>query len=196
MANMDSQSTNYDIILASASPRRKDLMEEAGYDFTVCVSPIDEPNHIARDMSPAAHAEALAMFKASAVKDLHPNSIIIGADTIVAVGPEIIGKADDEAHARAILNKLCRNKHEVITAIAIIYPDKPRVLISAVTWIKMHVLSERELDDYIASGEWQGKAGAYGIQGEADKFVESIEGSYTNVVGMPMELLKKLLPPK
>lgn len=182
------------LILASASPQRKKLMEHAGYEFEVRVSPLDEPNHIARHMSPQSHSEALAWFKCVAVAKDAPDATILAADTIVAACGEIIGKPADADDARRILNMLCRNRHAVITSLALISPARERILVSVITWVTMRLLGEHEIEAYIASGEWQGKAGAYGIQGAADAFVEKIEGSYTNVIGLPMETVKELIP--
>ncbi len=169
-------------------------MKEAGYEFDVCVSPLDEPNHMARQMHPASHSEALAWFKCAAVAKDFSYATVLAADTIVAAAGEIIGKPADADDARHILRILCRHRHAVVTSLAIISPSCERIIISVATWVKMRLLDEREIENYIESGEWRGKAGAYGIQGAADAFVEKIDGSYTNVIGLPMEAVKKFIP--
>jgi len=144
-------------------------------------------------------AEALAYYKARSVFDLHPNTIVLGADTIAAIGHQVYGKAEDETHARQMLLDFSGIRQEVITGLALLAPPGPgggpeqRVLASETTYVTMRRLSAEEIDGYIASGEWRDKAGAYAIQEAGDAFVEKIEGSLTNVIGLPMELLERVL---
>lgn len=176
-------------ILASSSPRRKQLLSEAGYEFETVDPPIDEPASPVRALNPSEVAEALAYFKARSVADGRPDAMILGADTICAVGDEILGKPADADDARRMLRTLSSTPHHVITGIALLGPGV-RMITSDRTRIHMRPLSETELEDYIASGEWEGKAGAYAIQETADRFVTNVDGSFTNVVGLPVELVR------
>ena len=190
--------TNFpEFILASRSPRRRELLDQAGYRFRVVPPPLDEPPPRPRT-SPAQLAEALAFFKASSVHATNPDAIILGADTVVSVGDEIFGKADDEPRAREMLSGLSGTRHQVITALALMLPpsrpgDEPhRMLASTVTHVSMRPLTDEEIGRYVASGQWRDKAGAYAIQEGGDAFIEKLEGSFTNVIGLPMELLDQL----
>lgn len=180
-------------ILASQSPRRKQLLTEAGYCFGVTSPPIDEPATAESGSPPAQQAESLAYFKARSVVDAcRPQLPVLGADTVVALGGRTFGKARDAAHAREIVTALGGTRHQVITGVALIDPSGVRLIASDVTHVHMRAMSPAEMDAYIIGGQWEGKAGAYGIQDAGDAFVERIEGSFTNVVGMPMELLSGL----
>ncbi len=154
------------------------------------------------DLPPAECAEALAYFKAVAVHRLQPEQIVLGADTIVALRGRIYGKAVTPDAARDMLAALSGQRQEVITGLALLLPgeasglpsDHPRrFLASDVTHVTMRPMGPEEIEEYIASGEWIDKAGAYAIQETADRFVERVEGSLTNVVGLPVELLERLL---
>lgn len=186
-----------EFILASRSPRRRELLAEAGYRFRVVPPPLDEPPP-GPGTTPAHLAEALAYFKASSVLARHPDSIVLGADTVVALGDEVFGKAQDEPHAREILSVFSGTRHRVITALALILPPprpgggEHRLLASTATHVSMRRLAAEEIDRYVASGQWRDKAGAYAIQEGADAFIEKVEGSFTNVIGLPMELLEQL----
>ena len=186
-----------EFILASRSPRRRELLDQAGYRFRVVPPPLDEPPP-RPETTPAQLAEALAFFKASSVHTGHPDDIILGADTVVAVGGEIFGKADDEHHAREMLSGLSGTRHQVITALALVLPapradgEPRRMLASTVTTVSMRRLADEEIDRYVASGRWRDKAGAYAIQEGGDAFIKELEGSFTNVIGLPMELLDQL----
>jgi len=182
------------LILASNSPRRRQLLEEAGYAFKVIPPTITEPSDALAKAPPAQQAEALAYFKARSVFDsVRPDLPVLGADTVVAVGNTTVGKPVDARHAREILTLLAGTRHQVITALALIDPGGHRLIASEASWVRMRAMSPAEIDRYIAGGTWQGKAGAYGIQDHDDAFVECVEGSFTNVMGLPMELLKGLL---
>lgn len=180
-------------ILASQSPRRKQLLEDAGYRFEVIVPPIDEPAAEQIGLSPAQQAESLAYFKAAAVMEQHhPPLPVVAADTVVALGEQVFGKPRDADDARRILSTLSGTRHQVITGMAVLDPSGHRLIASDVTHVRMRQMAAAELDRYIDSGLWEGKAGAYGIQDRDDPVVECIEGSFSNVVGMPMDLLKGL----
>ena len=182
------------LILASASPRRKGLMEKVGYEFDVIVSDVDESKFDSDNIEPTEFAKQLAYAKASDVAKKHPDAIVIGADTIADFDGEIIGKADNENHAQEITRKLFSKPHKVTTGLAIIQlPKNIKIVESDTTIVYPKNMDENQIVEHIESGTWQGKAGAYAIQETGDKFVERIEGSLTNVMGLPMELLEKML---
>jgi septum formation protein len=181
------------LILASASPRRRSILSEAGYRFDVVVPPLEEPDHVTPGLSPADQAEALAYFKARAVADATTEAIVLGADTIVAVGQEVLGKPDGQADARRMLEALSATRHAVITGVALLGPGPRRRILSDTTYVTMRPLSAEDVQGYIDSQEWVDKAGAYAIQETADRFVDRIEGSFTNIVGLPIELVRALL---
>jgi len=179
-------------VLASASPRRRELLHEAGYDFEVHPANIDEEDHPV-GLLPGDLAEWLATEKAKAIATQFPNSVILAADTVVAFGDCILGKPEDADHARQMLTLLGGTTHMVVTGIAVISPaqkfSKADRVISAVN---MRRLTADEIDRYIATNEWQGKAGGYGIQ-DNDPFVTRVNGSFTNIVGLPMDEARALL---
>ena len=172
------------LVLASASPRRFQLLESIGIKPDVVeASSIDETPF--KGEAPKDYALRLALAKAEAVTKNHPKAIILGADTVVAVGRRILGKPEDSKEAERFLRLLSGRKHRVITAIAVISSQKPlsRVVTSEVRFKR---LDESEIAAYLASNEWQGKAGGYGIQGQAARYVRWIGGSYTGIVGLPL----------
>jgi septum formation protein len=181
------------IILASASPRRKELLTEAGYKFTVVVSQIDESKFSTENIAPVEYAKQLAFAKANDVAQSHPDSIVIGADTVVDFEGQIIGKPRDAKHAEEITRMLFSRPHKVITGLALICKSRNLKIVEAETTVVYpKKLTDAQIDEHIKSGIWRDKAGAYSIS-DNDPFVDHIEGSMTNVMGMPMELLKKLL---
>jgi len=181
------------LILASASPRRKQLLAEAGYKFTVVVSQIDESIFSAEDIAPAEYARQLAFAKANDVAQKHSGSIVIGADTVVDFEGQIIGKPRDAKHAEKITRMLFSRPHKVITGIALVCKSRKLKIIEADTTVVCpRKLTNAQIAEHIKSGIWRDKAGAYSIS-DNDPFVDHIEGSMTNVMGMPMELLEKLL---
>lgn len=184
---------NRKIILASSSPRRQQLLTDEGYEFTVRSPTIAEPDDAFHGLSPTQQAEALAYFKARTIADEQPGALVIGADTIVSVGRTVLGKPSNEADARRMLALLSGTRHQVVTGLALLDVDGRRIIASDTTHVRMKPLSPKDIDDYIATGEWVGKAGAYAIQETADTYIEGIEGSWSNVVGMPMELLGRML---
>lgn len=180
------------LVLASSSPRRRELLAAHGYDFDVVAPPFEELDQ--RPHVPAhAHAESLAFFKASSVAESHPGKTVLGADTIAWIDGRIIGKPVDRDDARRILKTLSGTTHDVITGVALIHAERERRLIEfEVSVIKVRKLTPDTIESYLDTGLWEGKAGAYGIQDKGDPFVEKIEGSLTNVVGLPMELIERM----
>ncbi len=182
------------LVLASASPRRAKLLRDAGYRFQIVRPPLTEPPGNRRAAAPAALAEGLAYFKAMSVAVHSVKTIVLAADTLCAVGGQVVGKAADREDARRILRLLSGTRHEVITGVALLSAGGARRrLASAVTHVVFRPLAEEQVEQYLDSGEWQGKAGAYGIQDHGDTFVERIDGSFSNVVGLPLELVGELL---
>ena len=185
----------FPLILASGSPRRRELLSAAGCDFKAVRPPLDEPRvPPGAAHCPAAWAEALAYFKARAVADQFPDALIIGADTLVVHANTVIGKPTDQADARRILSTNFAGHNEIITGLALLYPSRNKRIITHVsTIVTMRRMQPDELEEYLASGAWRDKAGAYAFQEGGDKFVRSLQGSRTNIVGLPMEKLKQLL---
>lgn len=181
------------LILASSSPRRRQLLQEAGYPFDVVEPPIGEPQEETDDLSPTELAEAWAYFKARTVQQNNPDRWVLAADTIVAAGGQILGKPADANQARFMLEHLSDTRHCVISGVALLGKKDKRILSSDTTYITMKPMSTEEIDQYVESGEWVGKAGAYAIQETADRFIENVEGSFTNVVGLPMELVERMI---
>mgnify|MGYP005848508559 CR=1 FL=1 len=180
-------------ILASASPRRKLLLKEAGYSFEVVVSNVDESLYSTENITPQEHTKILALAKAVAVARKHPGQLVMAADTVVDCDGKIIGKPADAEHAEEITRMLFSRPHEVVTGVAMIKPaDGIKLVEAATTVIYPRKLTEAQIADHIKNGQWQGKAGAYGIQETGDEFVKKIEGSFTNVIGLPMELVEKM----
>lgn len=182
-----------DIVLASASPRRLELLQSLGIDFRVAPSTCPEPPPQDRE-EPEAYAVRMALQKAQEVAALHPQSLVIGADTVVAVGGAILGKPVDEADARRMLGLLAGREHLVATGCALVPPDGPPRAFAVSTRVTMIDPGPAALAAYAASGEPLDKAGAYAIQGQGAFLVRSVNGSYTNVVGLPLaEVLEALL---
>lgn len=180
------------LILASASPRRQQLLKEAGYAFEVYPSSVDEED-VPRGLSPGDLAEYLAQRKAQEVADRFADAVVLAADTVVAFADTVLGKPKDVADARRMLLLLGGTIHGVITGVAVMHAavdfDVHTRVVSAV---HMRPLTEKEIDQYLASDDWQGKAGGYGIQ-DPDPFVTRTSGSHTNIVGLPMETTADLL---
>jgi septum formation protein len=182
------------LILASASPRRSQLLSEAGYEFTVVPPDVDESAFDADRTDPIEYAKRLAQAKAKSVAIKYPNSLVIGADTIVDFQGRIIGKAADARDAEQITKKLFSAPHKVITGIAIIrLCDVTQLVQSDSTTVYPRKMTAEQIAEHIKGGSWRDKAGAYAIKEIGDEFVERIEGSLTNVMGLPMELLESLL---
>lgn len=180
------------LVLASRSPQRVKLMRDAGHDFTTDPADIDETRYPA-DLDAAGVARYLALIKARCVAVRHPDACVIGADTVVVLGERLLGKPDNATDARKMLAGLAGSTHQVITGVAVVGPAA-EVVDHAISTVTMRKLTPAEMDEYIASGDWQGKAGGYGIQDD-DPFVTCVEGPADNVIGLPMELLETLLTP-
>jgi septum formation protein len=180
------------LILASASPRRRQLLREAGYEFVVEPANVDEENYPPRTL-PADLAEQLAVRKANAVAARFPDDVVLAADTVVAFGDRPLGKPVDAADARRTLELLSGTTHIVITGVAVVrraanHSAAARVM----SGVRMRTLWPEEISRYVASNDWQGKAGGYGIQ-DNDPFVTRIAGCHTNIVGLPMPETRRLL---
>jgi septum formation protein len=170
------------------------LLREHGYTFRVVVPPAEEPKGFDRPMSPPELAAALSAFKARAAAELVGEGLILAADTVAAKGDQVFGKPADRADARRILSALGGTRHEVHTGVTLLDARSGGIDTRVdTTVVVMRPLNEGEIEAYLDTGAWVGKAGAYGIQDHGDAFVERIEGSFSNVVGLPMELLKRML---
>ncbi len=177
------------LILASASPRRRDLLAQIGIvPDEIFPTEIDETP--LRLEVPREHAVRLAREKALACPR---EGFVLAADTVVGVGRRILPKTEDAASAQMCLRLVSGRAHQVITAIAVRAPDGRLAERAVMTRVRMKRLTDREIADYVASGEWQGKAGGYGIQGRAGAFILSLNGSYTAVVGLPLYETQALL---
>ena len=181
------------IILASASPRRKQLLTEAGYKFTVVSPEIDEPAFLSEHISPCEYAKRLALAKAKNVAARFPECLVIGADTVVDFNGQMFGKPADAKEAEQIIRKIFSAPHKVITAVAIVrIAEGTEIVKSETTAVYPKQMSDEQIARHIKSGSWQDKAGAYAME-DGDEFIEKIEGSLTNVMGLPVELLQRLL---
>ena len=184
------------LVLASASPRRQELLRNAGIEFEV------QPADILEDPLPGERpsdcAERLAREKARLVAESRPNAFVLGADTVVFVGTAMLAKPLDEEDARRMLRLLSGRTHQVITGVCLIGPtshQKARIerTSSATTLVTMDEIAEKDIAEYAGSGEPLDKAGAYAIQGIASRWICRIEGDYANVVGLPVCLVYKML---
>jgi septum formation protein len=178
------------IILASASPRRQELLRNAGIQFAVRPAEIEELP-LANEL-PLAFAHRMAREKARAVSESCSANVILAADTVVAVGDEILGKPQDENDAARMLRLLAGRTHSVITGVCVLGEDFEDVR-SETTTVQFSPLSEDEIRDYVRTGEPMDKAGAYAIQGRASRWISKIEGDYYNVVGLPVDLVWRML---
>jgi septum formation protein len=177
------------LVLASQSPRRSEILRQAGIPFTVRAADVDESVLAAE--SPADYVQRLAKAKAHAV-GAADGETVLGADTTVVIDGEILAKPADAADARRMLVRLSGRRHEVLTGICLRRGDHA-IRDYATTGVVFAALSDAEIDEYVASGEPMDKAGAYAIQGLASKFVERIEGDYFNVMGLPVAMVYRLL---
>ena len=189
------------LILASRSPRRRELLAEAGYNFHVMPPDEDVECGICSETAPAALVAELAYRKAAAVirqiqqapNHHSPTPIVLAADTVAECDGFILGKPRDQAEARAMLKQLSGREHRVVTGVCLWRLGDPQPLVRvAATRLRMDWLSEAQLDEYLASGAWEGKAGSFGYQDRLG-WVHIVEGSASNVVGLPMELLAEML---
>jgi septum formation protein len=185
-----------DWILASASPRRSEILRQLGLRFEVDPCRDPEPPRNGSE-SPSGYVRRVSRLKAEAVSKRHPNSRIIAADTIVLVNNEILGKPSDRAEAKDMLRRLNGRRHEVLTGLCLIAAgrnDEPRRVYSSVTCSGVYFrrMSGGDIDWYLDTGEHRDKAGAYGIQGFASLFIGRIEGCYFNIVGFPVSEFARL----
>ena len=178
------------LILASASPRRAELLRNAGIAFTAIPASIPEERRSGED--PASYARRLAAEKARAVARQHQNDAVLSADTIVVVGGEVLEKPRDAEDARSMLRRLSGRTHEVTTGVCLASKGKEWIE-SETTRVEMTQISDGEIDFYISTGEPMDKAGAYAIQGIASRWIPRIEGCYFNVVGLPVPLVYRFL---
>ena len=180
------------LVLASASPRREEILKHLKLKFTIIHPKIDE-NNFNRE-SPEELVKILAEKKARSVVDIAENALIIAADTIVVLDGEILNKPADTEEAKKMLQLLSNKEHQVITALAVLDSDSSEIFVeSNITDVKMLELSSDDIDKYLSTGEAMDKAGSYAIQGFGGLFIESIKGSYYSVVGLPIHQLAKLL---
>jgi septum formation protein len=181
------------LILASGSPARRDLLARAGYSFEVMPAHVDEPTG-AGVTNPREYVHHVAWLKAAAVAARVDDGIVLAADTVGWLHGEIIGKPEDEADARRILRKLGGTEHELWTGTVLWrQPDNLQLAWQELSRVAFKQLSDAELDAYLASRTWQGCSGAYAIQEKDDPFVHLVEGSMSNVIGLPMETLQRNL---
>lgn len=179
-------------ILASASPRRRDLLAQIGFKPSSIIPADINEDPIPGEL-PRSHALRLACEKAQKVALDHPDNIILASDTVVGVGRRILPKTEDRPSAEECLRLLSGRSHRVFTGVAVIGHDGVMRTRVSETRLKMKRLSEDEISDYLGSNEWDGKAGGYGIQGMAGAFIHHISGSYTGVVGLPVYETRTLL---
>ena len=180
------------LVLASASPRRLDLLERIGV-VPDSVIPADVDESVPKGELPREHALRLAIEKAEAVAARAPDSMVLAADTVVAVGRRILPKVDDEETLRACMALLSGRRHRVMTGVALAAPGQKLRTRLVETMIAMKPLSSEEIDYYASHGEWRGKAGGYALQGYGEVYVRHIAGSYSNVVGLPLAETRLLL---
>ena len=181
-------------ILASASPRRKELLAKAGFQFKIVIPNVDESAFYFDGIGSEEYTKRLALAKANDVAVKFPDYFVVGADTVVDYRGEIIGKAGDEKHAEEIIKKLFSEPHKVITGLAIVkLSDSLEIVESDTTTVFPKKMTPEQIAEHIEGGSWRDKAGAYAIQETGDEFVERIEGSLTNVMGLPMERITRML---
>ena len=180
------------LVLASASPRRRELLAQIGL-VPDLIDPAEVDETPRRRELPRDLAQRLALAKAEAVAARHPGAHVLGADTVVAVGRRVLPKPIDESTERRCLALLSGRAHRVLGGLAVLAPDGRRAQRVVVTRVRVKRLSAADIEAYLACGEWRGKAGGYAIQGHAAAFVHSINGSYTNVVGLALAEVRALL---
>ncbi|MCI1986731.1 MAG: Maf family protein [Lactobacillus sp.] len=179
------------LILASQSPRRQELLTRITPDFSVCPATIDE--RALPLLPPPAYVQSLAQAKAAAVAKTHPEAIVVAADTMVVWQGQLLGKPADRVAAATMLQELSGQTHQVLTGLAVFFPDGRRQATVVTTAVTFWPLSQAAINAYLATGEYQDKAGAYGIQGQGALLVRALQGDYYNVVGLPISTLARLL---
>lgn len=177
------------LVLASQSPRRADILRAQGLRFTIAPAEVDES--ALPDEAPGPHVERLALEKARAIAAIDRTCVALGCDTVVVIDGEILGKPRDAAHARAMLARLAGREHVVFSAVALASGERA-VVGHETTRVRFRALREDEIAAYVASGEPMDKAGAYGIQGQGAMIVAGIDGCYFNVMGLPLQTLRRL----
>ena len=177
------------LILASQSPRRRELMKQFKIPFWVRGADVDETMD---DTAPPEEQVARVSLRKALAAERKPEDVLVAADTIVVCGGRILGKPGSAAQAKEMLRLLSGRDHQVMTGVTVLRGDRQETF-TEITNIHFRVLSDREIDDYIATGEPMDKAGAYGIQGGAAEFVDKIDGDYYNVVGLPVSRLRQTL---
>jgi septum formation protein len=180
------------LYLASGSPQRRKLLSDAGYDFIIRPAGVDEDAY-PKNLLPSDIALHLARAKADAVSEQFPDAVVLGADTVVAFGDRVLGKPRDAKDAYGMLDLLAGTTHIVITGVAVICRATSFVRAAKVmSAVRMKTLTPKEIQAYVESNEWQGKAGGYGIQ-DNDPFVERVAGDHENIIGLPMKKTIELL---
>jgi septum formation protein len=178
------------LILASQSPRRRELLTQAGYTFTVQPADIDETRHA--NEAADAYVQRLALEKAQAIHALHPQAIVLGSDTTVVLAGEVLNKPRDLAEARTMLQALANTSHLVHTGVAVVAGASARSHVET-TRVFFSAIPEADLEHYLTTGDSLDKAGAYGIQGYAARWITRIEGDFFNVMGLPIAATVALL---
>lgn len=176
------------LILASKSPRRKELLELLGFDFDVISSEVDEVS--SEDLSPEEMVKALAYQKAKAVFETHSDNVVLGSDTIVVVDDEILGKPKNEKQAKEMMLKMKDREHQVITGVAVL-SKKEEIIFSDISNVHFNDIEEAEIDRYVKTDEPYDKAGGYAIQGWAARYISAIEGNYYTIMGLPLDKVFK-----
>lgn len=190
MNNIEKNALPKKVILASGSPRRRELIREMGIEFEIDVPDVDETV----EGAPGEMVKVLAERKARAVAEKRHEGLIVAADTLVALDGRALGKPADDTEAKAMLRALSGRTHDIVTGVCVMDAASGKYMVEADrTGVCFRVISEEEIEAYVATGEPRDKAGAYAIQGGAGVFVARYEGSWTNGVGLPMELLDKML---
>ncbi len=180
------------LVLASSSPRRLSLLRQVGLEPDQIVSPDIDETLQSREL-PRDYAERMAISKLQSVIDRHLSSFVIAADTVVACGRRVLPKTENADEARSCLALLSGRRHRVIGGVAVQGPSGKRSIKLALTMVEFKRLSDVEIERYLKSDEWHGKAGGYAIQGFAEVFVERLNGSYSNVVGLPLSTVARML---
>ena len=178
------------VVLASGSPRRREIMTAVGWPFEVRTPDVDESVRPGED--PVDYVQRLAQSKALAVTEQIETGLVLAADTTVVIDREILGKPEDDEDAKRMLRLLSGKWHEVLTGVSLVRVNGPTVTSFERTSVRFAAMTEQEIDWYVSLGEPLGKAGAYGIQGPAALFIEEIEGDYLNIVGLPIRLVYEL----
>ena len=179
------------LVLASSSPRRAEILRRSGWPFEAVAADIDET--LREGEGAVEYVERLACEKAEKVAEGRTSGLVLGADTTVVVGGKVLGKPADDADARRMLESLSGRWHDVLSGVALVRAETNEVLVAhELTRVRFASLSDAEIDWYISTGEPADKAGAYAIQGHAALFIEEIEGDYWNIVGLPVRLVYKL----